>query len=905
MTRFALHLLGAPHLEVDGEDIHIRRRKVTALLAYLAVTGRSHQRDALATLLWPEHDPSSARADLRRTLSVLNRELGGDGILADRETAQLNPELDLSLDVMKFQQRLAACETHGHPAGEVCSDCVPLLEQAVVLYQDDFLVGFTLDDSAAFDEWQFFQTEGLRDAMASALARLVRWYSDQGEEAYEQAIAYARRWLSLDSLHEPAHRHLMALYAQSGQRSAALRQYRQCLRLLEEELGVEPTEGTTALYEHIRAERGSLPQADIPPTSTLPHPPAPPQLPAFLSDEAPPVIRKEPVFVAREPELARLHGFLDAALAGQGQVAFVIGGPGRGKTALLRAFTQQAMATHPDLLVAGGVCTAYAGIGDPYLPFREVLALLTGDVGSRWAAGTLSRGHAQRLWTALPQTLPALVDRGPSLIGTLVPSAGLVARAESIPPDSAADAKWRQKLQALSERPGVGDLEQSAIFQQISNVLSAMAGGHPLLLTLDDVQWADTGSIGLLFHLGRHLAGQRILLLSAYRPEEVEGGRQGPSTSSGQAERHPLDKVLVEFKRQFGDVWVDLRQADAAQGDVFVNALLDAEANRLGQDFRDALLARTGGHPLFTVELLHALEARGVLVRDAEGAWVQNSAVDWGTLPARVEAAIAERLGRLDTEQRDILTVASVEGETFTVQAIAQAQGLEERAVLRMLSHDLAGLHRLVREMEEVRVNGHFLTRYAFAHALFQDYLYHALSNGERRLLHGEIATALESCYGAQREAAAVSLAHHFDQAEHREKAIEYALLAGEQARATYAHEQGLIHFRRVLALTEELPPGEQQAQWRWAALKGLGESWSGTGNTAEAETYLRQAIALGWNIGVPSRDLARLYRQLGGSLFWQGKHAERVQIGEEGYRRLVTDPESVEAALLNQTIAV
>jgi DNA-binding SARP family transcriptional activator len=170
MTRLALYLLGAPRLEMDGEDIHIRRRKVMALLAYLAVTGRSHQRDALAALLWPEYDQSSARAELRRTLSVLNRELGG-GILADRETAQLNPELDLSLDVTEFQQTLVACETHGHPATEICPACVPLLEQAVALYRDDFLAGFTLDDSAAFDEWQFFQTEGLRDAMAGALAR--------------------------------------------------------------------------------------------------------------------------------------------------------------------------------------------------------------------------------------------------------------------------------------------------------------------------------------------------------------------------------------------------------------------------------------------------------------------------------------------------------------------------------------------------------------------------------------------------------------------------------------------------------------------------------------------------------------------------------------------------------------
>ena len=292
MTRFALHLLGAPRLELDGEDTHISRRKAMALLAYLAVTGRGHQREALATLLWPEHDQSSARAELRRTLSVLNRELGGDGILADRETAQLNPELDLSLDVTAFRQTLAACETHGHPATEVCSACVPLLEQAVALYHDDFLAGFTLDDSAAFDEWQFFQTEGLRDAMAGALARLVEWYGDQGESGIEPAIAYARRWLSLDSLHEPAHRHLMALYAQSGQRSAVLRQYREYVRLLEEELGVEPDVETLALFQAIqtgkltREQRGGGEADETPRAPTMPPHNLPVQLTACIGREA-------------------------------------------------------------------------------------------------------------------------------------------------------------------------------------------------------------------------------------------------------------------------------------------------------------------------------------------------------------------------------------------------------------------------------------------------------------------------------------------------------------------------------------------------------------------------------------------------------------------------------------------
>jgi hypothetical protein len=112
------------------------------------------------------------------------------------------------------------------------------------------------------------------------------------------------------------------------------------------------------------------------------------------------------------------------------------------------------------------------------------------------------------------------------------------------------------------ERAGHSGLEQSAIFHQFTNVLRTLAEAHPLLLMLDDVQWADSASIGLLFHLGRRLEGSRILIACAYRPEEVALERAG--------EPHPLEKVLAEFKRSFGDVWVDLRRADEMEGRSFV-----------------------------------------------------------------------------------------------------------------------------------------------------------------------------------------------------------------------------------------------------------------------------------------------------------------------------------------------
>jgi len=328
MAMVALHLLGAPWLEVDGAEVHVGRRKAMALLAYLAVTRRSHTRDALAALLWPDLETSSARGELRRHLSLLNQLLGGAGMEGDRETVRLNLDLGLWLDVAAFRAQLGACAGHGHPVTEVCPDCVALLEGAVALYTDPFMVGFTLEDSAAFDEWQFFETEALKDEVASALVRLATYRTSQGD--FERAITYARRWLAVDPLHEPAHRHLMVLYARSNQRAAALRQYETCERLLREELGAEPSAPTRQTYQQILKGEALLAPTAV--EAVLERElrevrPCPYRgLAAFGEADA-------PFFFGREAYVAQIaHAILCAPY-----VAAVVGASGSGKSSLVYA----------------------------------------------------------------------------------------------------------------------------------------------------------------------------------------------------------------------------------------------------------------------------------------------------------------------------------------------------------------------------------------------------------------------------------------------------------------------------------------------------------------------------------------------------------------------------------------
>ena len=168
MSRLALYLLGAPRFELDGQTVQLSRHKAVALLAYLALTKQTHRRESLTAFFWPEYDVSRGRADLRRTLSVLNRTLGPGRLEVDRESARLNWEAEVWLDVDEFQARLVAGRRHGHPPDETCPACLSSLAEAVALYRDDFLAGFTLRDSAEFDDWQFFQTQELRDKWVRA-----------------------------------------------------------------------------------------------------------------------------------------------------------------------------------------------------------------------------------------------------------------------------------------------------------------------------------------------------------------------------------------------------------------------------------------------------------------------------------------------------------------------------------------------------------------------------------------------------------------------------------------------------------------------------------------------------------------------------------------------------------------
>ena len=771
MPRLTLSFLGCFQVFLDDRPVtDFKSNKVHALLAYLAVEAdRPHRREALAGLLWPDWPDRDALSNLRYTLASLRRTLGDHTaappfLLITPQTIQFNPASDYWLDVTELERQIA---DHTWQVAE--GGAPPSVD---LLYRGSFLAGFSAGDAALFEEWALLQREQISRQVMSALGSQATYHEERGE--HRAAQFYIRQQVALEPWNEEAHRALMRTLALDGQRSAALRQYATCRDLLRDELGVEPAEETVALHEAIRmgslgrgggASRNRGVDVSSAPRAGLPCSPAP--------------------FVARGDQLAQMEINLRRALAGAGGVTFVAGEAGSGKTALLGEFARQAMAAHTDLVVATGYCNATArigavtGIGDSYLPFREILQLLSGDIEAKRASAALTPEHTRRLWAILPDTITALTEVGPDLLDTFVSRASLVLHAEAFAGQAVRGA-WKDQLSRLRQ-PSGGEprnrqfaLQQADLFGQVTRVLQRLAQSHPLLLILDDMQWADAGSVSLLFHLGRRLAGNRILVVVAYRPDVI-------ALHLAEGARHPLEVVVNEIQRVSGDRPIDLDQCEGRQ---FVEALLEAEPNRLSAAFRAQLVHHTEGHPLFTVELFRGLQEVGDLVRDAEGCWVEGPALHWETLPARVEAVIAERIGRLPDRCRALLAAASVEGEEFTAEIIARVLGVDESSIRQCLDGDLGDRHRLVAAVSLRRLGARKLSRYRFRHHLFQQYLYNHLDVVPRTHLHEAVGGALEVLCGEapdDLDALAPRLAWHFEMAGFLDRAVTYCLQAGRR----------------------------------------------------------------------------------------------------------------------------
>ncbi len=768
MAILSVHLFGHFQVFIAQQPVNgFKSDKARALLAYLILEpNRPHARTMLTGLLWPDLPEESANANFRSVLSNLRKVFAGKApnapaiLLSDHHAVQLNPQVEIDCDVLEFHSQIAMGD----------------LAQAAGLYTGPLLQGFSVG-SEPFDDWLQIRAGTIHQEMLQALHTLTTECIYRGE--FEKAMGHAHRHLELEPASEEAHQQVIYLMGLTGQRSAALAQFKQCKLMLRKELSVEPSASTLKLIKAIR-DGEPLSRPVIPPSLR----------PASQSHRF--------QLVARENEMDWLEARLNATLASHGSTIFITGDAGSGKSTLVDALMTRALNAHPRLLALRGSCSIHNGTGASYLPFREVLLMLTRSGEPAWGQNPMDLQAAGRIQETRPFITRLLGEQAPelNLLQQNTPAWAKTA------PDNA------RRFQTI--------MQHGSLFEQFAALLQTLSNDFPLVLAIDDLQWADEESLYLFQFLAKKLAGQAILLIGVFRSEELFGEDANRRLS--------LETLLNELKLSFGNIVLDLNQSD---GEAFTRAYLNRFANRFDDEFRKALYQHTGGHALFTTEIVEGLQTRGDLYQDPSGFWVNRSRLNWSRLPAKVEAVAAERISRLPAFWKSALAAASVEGAQFTAEVLALVTGAKDQAIIQGLSRVVGRQHGLVIPEGTRESGGRRFSHYRFRHSIFQQYLYQQMDDAERIVLHEAVANALELLYkedelelGMQ----ASNLAWHYASARNDRKALAYYALAGSTAYRLAAMHDAASHYQSALEILELMPPGERTQRLELEYLKKLND---------------------------------------------------------------------------------
>ena len=447
--------------------------------------------------------------------------------------------------------------------------------------------------------------------------------------------------------------------------------------------------------------------------------------------------------VGRVPEREALDDALKAAMGGERRVVLVTGEAGLGKTRLTAQFAAEASAS--GAVVLYGRCDEELAV--PYLPWVEALGHCVDHLADdvlRWLdagiAGPLSR------------LVPALRSR----LGTT---------------DAAVEAS----------QPG----GQYALFGAITGFLAELTADKTVVLVLDDLHWADRGTLQVLLHVTTSLPAARLIMVGTYRETDLGA-----------------DDALTETSAHLHRETGVQRIALGGLSDLEVVELLEGAAGHdLGGDalaFAHVLRADTAGNPFFVVEVLrHLVETGAIAQRD--GRWTVTRALDDLELPQSVRAVVGQRVRRLSPNAHAVLTAGAVAGREFEAAVVAAATDLDEDAVLDVLEEAMGA--GLIAEVSGA------VDRFTFTHALVQHTLYGELSESRRARMHRRVATCIEALVGDDVGDRAGELAKHWFAAvrpAELDRAIGYALQAGGRAIQAAAPDEAVRWYAQALDAVSE-----------------------------------------------------------------------------------------------------
>ncbi len=754
MSTLEIRLLGGFDARLDGRQIAgFESQKVRALLAYLALQrDRGVSRERAASLLWAEKSDESARRNLRQAIHNLRTTFagaGGDGLLeSDRHFLRLDPSRELSVDVERFERALRRGFTPSGPDPYQ-------LTVAARLYNGDFLAGFFIKDSPPFEEWLIAEQERLREAAIETYRTLIDAYRARGE--HRMGIQYARRLLAVDPLSERAHRDLMELFALTGRRNRALAHFEKLRNLLNEELGVEPLEETTALYQSILVQ--DLPAAE-----------------EEADEAAEPLI---PMVGRREP-LAELQREWRSVLDGGGRMTLVTGEAGIGKTRLIKSFVDAATSQRRAIVLRG---RSYADAPlVSYEPFAEIAANALAEV--------LSEDHE-----ALARRMPA-ESRG-----------DLVA----IAPDLEARAPRFTAGAAAATRPSAGRLAESLLrlLAELGPLLEDSDTEVPAILMIDDLQWSDAASLDLLSEIVARLGGAPVWVLAALRTGGAAPSHpllEAAAATGGEArvfrlDLHRLDPAAVH---EIASTLVGIELAEE------LAAFLDRHGRGLPLAVAELVNFLWDGD---------RLEPRGAgrwsLKGDLGAIEVPESLDELILRRVRRLPTSARRLlsiAAVHGQTFDAEIVQAADGEHLAVVEIC-IQLMLEKWLIRQAPTSWSDTRR---ERDIVLwARGARRGAFEFAHEAIRRAVLSEVNPLRRQVMHRAVAEALRASRDGDSEGVAERLAHHYLAAAEWAPALPLLERSAAAADARGAPAAATEHAERALAAIERILAGRTSAAER------------------------------------------------------------------------------------------
>jgi len=750
MGNVRLALLGSPEIRHADQVVQFSTRKELALLIYLAVEGRVQARQKLSEQFWPDQDAMHGRAALRTTLLHLRHILGEDRdpaphLLITRDTLGLNLTSAFNLDLHTLHEAWTAAHASLRVDLPMPEDeqrrLRTQLQHAITLPRGAFLESFALRDAPVFDDWVRFQREYWQLHTSEVFDCLSHLQFEAGE--LEFATETINRWLALDPLQEDAYQRLMRVYFAAGNRGAALHAYDACRAMLSTHLQTEPTPETVTLASRMRAmappRRKETPTPSLTPT------------PAALLDGP---------LLGRTAEVGMLIKLYRAAHRGQTQVVLLEGEMGIGKTRLATEFLAWAEVEGADVLAGQAFETG------GQLPYRPVIEALRPRIERENAPDDL----LSDTWLAeLARLLPEVGDRYPDL---RVGAAGI-------------------------------SMARHRLFEAVARLGQSLAKRAPLVMFIDDVQWADTGSLDLLHYLARRFAESQTpaLLLLALRLEEREVRPVLAEWRTGMERAVPLTRLLLD-PLALEDV---LRLLQVIAGKDGKRA---ADLERFGQ----WLFAETEGHPFYLMETLKVLLERNILAAhpNTEGGWtldfttaLAHETVVRGFFPPSVREVIRARLDRLTPNVFALLVAGTVLGQASTFERLCQVAGLSEQDGLLALAEVLHS--GLLQEAErEERERGRMTPgRYVFAHAQIRAVISAEAGEARRAIFHRRALDVLQTA-----AAPAAELAYHARASRQAEPAFHWSLVAGDEAIRVGAVREAISFYEQAQHLLAERVQG-------------------------------------------------------------------------------------------------